>query len=41
MFDTKSRKYCAHPEGPAETEYLKDVTLEQRGKAWGSWRLPR
>jgi len=22
MFDTKSRKYCTHPEGPAGTEYL-------------------
>jgi len=40
MFDTKSRKCCTRPESPAGTEYLKDVTLEQCGKAWGSWRSP-
>jgi len=40
-FDTKSRKYHMHLESSVGTEHLKDVALEQYGKAWGSWRLPR
>jgi len=40
MFIIKSRKYHAHLEDPAGTEYLEDVTLEQRGKVRGSRRSP-
>ena len=36
----KSRKYRAHLEDPAGTEYLEDVALEQCGKVWGSRRSP-
>jgi len=33
MIVTKSRKYHAHLEDPAGTEYLEDVALGQRGKS--------